>query len=181
MTVTIRQATRDDLPHVRDIYAFYVEKTVVSFLVNSPSLDYVSSRYEDSIERKLPYLVAVDGTSGSEVIVGYAYASAYRGFMLGYGHTVEISVFLEHNHIGKGIGSMLMKQLLLSLRKTKHVSRETAHQDKPQEFEIRNVLAVMSVDDQTPESGMELRNWYLHWGFEQVARLKEVGFKHGRR
>ena len=92
-----------------------------------------------------------------------------------------MSVFLEHNHIGKGVGSMLMKQLLFSLRKTKHLSREAAHQDKPQEFEIRNVLAVMSVDDQTPESGMELRNWYLRWGFEQVARLKEVGFKHGRR
>ena len=72
MTVTIRQATRDDLPQVRDIYAFYVEKTVVSFLVNAPSLDYVVSRYEDSTERKLPYLVAADVASGSELIVGYA-------------------------------------------------------------------------------------------------------------
>ena len=101
--------------------------------------------------------------------------------MLSYGHTVEITIFVRHGHTDKGVGTTLMKALLYALRKTKHVSREAGYENNPQEYDIRHVLAIMSVDDETPKKGLELRNWYLHWGFQQVGRLKNVGFKNGRR
>ena len=94
---------------------------------------------------------------------------------------MEITIFVRHGHTDKGVGTKLMKALLYALRKTKHVSREAGYENNPQEYDIRHVLAIMSVDDETPKKGLELRNWYLHWGFQQVGRLKNVGFKNGRR
>lgn len=101
--------------------------------------------------------------------------------MLGYGHTVEMTIFVAPGYTDQGIGSMMMRQILYILRKAKHHSKEAGHENGAQEFEIRNVLAIMSVDDLTPKKGLELRNWYMKWGFEEVGRLKGVGFKFGRR
>jgi len=178
--LTIRPATEADLPQVREIFEYYVLNTVVSFLINTPPLSYITRRYKDTIERNLPYLVAVQSSSGFEKAVGYAYASAFRGFMLGYGHSVEITIFCDPNHVGYGIGGLLMKELLSQLRQTKHISKEASHEEQPREFEIKRVIAVMAVDDTAPGSGLALRDWYLKWGFEEVGHLKKIGFKHGR-
>jgi len=96
---------------------------------------------------------------------------------------VEITIFLHPIHTKKGLGNSLMKTLLDALKSTKHVSCEAAHQDKPVEFEVWNVLAVMSVDDQSEDGkfGMSLRDWYEKWGFKVVGRLEGVGWKQGRR
>jgi len=176
----IRKATEQDLIQIRDIFEYYVLNTVVSFLIQTPPMSYIRSRYDDTIDRNLPYLVAVQSDSGSEKIVGYAYASAFRGFMLGYGHSAEMTIFCAPNNVGQGIGNLLMKELLFQLRKTKHVSKEASHEDKPRQFDIKRVFAVMSVDDQGPRKGLALRDWYVKWGFEEVGRMKKVGFKNGR-
>ncbi|KIW14666.1 hypothetical protein PV08_07450 [Exophiala spinifera] len=177
MNVTVRAAVESDLPQVRQIYEYYVLNTVVSFLVQKPPPDYVAERYHDSVARHLPYLVAVDegGT-----VVGYSYASAFRGFMLGYGHSVEISLYCHPTHQKKGIGSRMIKRLIELLRQTKHVSKEVGHEDHPVEVDVRKVFAVMAIDEEAPGQGMALRDWYKRWGFEEVGRLKGVGFKKGK-
>lgn len=177
MPVTVRPATEADLPQIQQIFEYYVLNTVVSFLVQKPPSDYIASRYRDSIGRGLPYLVAVDGYGG---VLGYSYASAFRGHMLGYGHTVEISLFCHPDHTNKGIGSRMIKQLIDELRTTKHISREVGHERNPVEFDVRKVFAVMAVDENAPDHGLALRDWYKRWGFEEVGRLKGVGFKKGR-
>ena len=78
MSFNVRSATVEDLLQVQSIFEYYVLNTVVSFLVQKPPSDYVKSRFQDSTSRHLPYLVAVDEGSGK--IVGYTYASAFRGF-----------------------------------------------------------------------------------------------------
>jgi phosphinothricin acetyltransferase len=100
--------------------------------------------------------------------------------MLGYGHSVEITVFCHPNYIGKGVGSSLMRELLRLLKETKHVSREAGYEDQPKEFEIKSVMAIMSVDDEREDKGLGLRDWYVKWGFSEVGRLKKIGFKKGR-
>lgn len=177
MAVTVRPATTDDLPQIREIFEHYVLNTVVSFLVQKPPPNYVASRFQESTSRNLPYLVAVDD---HDDVVGYSYASAFRGFMLGYGHTVEISLFCHPQHTSKGIGSQMIRQLLEILRTTQHLTREVGHEDNPVETPVRKVMAIMAVDDATPGQGLELRDWYKKWGFEEVGRLKGVGFKKGR-
>ena len=103
--------------------------------------------------------------------------------MLGYGHSVEITIFLHPSHTNKGLGAAMMKALLDALKVAKHVSREAAHEDKPVEFDIWNVMAIMSVDDKSADGtfGMGLKTWYEKWGFKVVGRLEGIGWKQGRR
>ena len=78
MSLKVRPATKQDLPQVRDIYEYYVLNTVISFLSQAPPLDYVTSRYEESIARRLPYLVAVDDSSEEESVLAYAVSTTSR-------------------------------------------------------------------------------------------------------
>ena len=177
MTVIVRPATEDDLPQVRDIFEHYVLNTVVSFLVQKPPPDYIASRFQEITDRDLPYLVAADDRNG---IVGYSYASGFRGYMLGYGHTVEISLFCHPEHTNKGIGSQMMERLIASLRCAEHVTREVGHEDSPQKHKVKKVMAIMALDEGAKGSGLVLSDWYKKWGFEEVGRLKGVGFKKGK-
>ena len=74
-----------------------------------------------------------------------------------------------------------MLRLLSELKQAKHVTHEVGYEDSPQEFQVQKLLAIMAVDDEAPNGGLDLRDWYVNkWGFEQVGRLKGVGYKRGR-
>lgn len=179
--VQVRAAVASDLPQIREIYTHYVLNTVVSFLILEPPEDYATSRFRNAQARHLPYLVASENDEPDSKVIGYAYASAFRGFMLGYAHSVEISVFCHPEHRARGIGSALLGRLLEGLKTTKHLSSEAGHDDQAEEVQVRQVLAVMGVDDQAADEGLGLRDWYVNkWGFEQVGRLKGIGRKNGR-
>ena len=178
MSIEIRAATEGDVQQIQQIFEHYVLNTVVSFLLQRPPPDYIESRYKASAERNLPYLVAVE--QDTQKVVGYTYASAFRGFMLGYGHSVEMSLFCAPGYTSKGIGSKMMAALLDALRQTKHVSYEAGHEQNKIAFEIMKVFAIMAVDETASGGGLALRDWYLKFGFEEVGRLKGVGSKKGR-
>ena len=72
--ITIRNATLADAPRILEIYAYYVEHTVITFEYDVPSLAEFEGRMRD-IMKKYPYLVIErDGR-----IEGYAYAHAFGG------------------------------------------------------------------------------------------------------
>lgn len=178
MVAQIRPAQPGDLAQIHAIFEYYVLNTVVSFLTLKPPFDYVESRYKAAIDRGFPYLVAVD--TASDEVVGYAYASAFRGFMLGYGHSAEMTIFCHPEHQNKGVGGRLMKELLAALRQTTHISTEAGHEDESRSFKIKKLFAIMAVDETGPDKGLGLRDWYIKFGFEEVGRLKGVGDKKGR-
>ena len=100
--------------------------------------------------------------------------------MLGYGHSVEMTIFCHPEYKGKGIGNQLMDAILKALHETKHASKEAGYEDNVVDFSVRKVFAIMSVDETAPGRGLGLRDWYCKRGFEEVGRLKGVGFKKGR-
>lgn len=178
MDVVVRPAERADLDQVQAIFEHYVFNTVNTFLVQKPPADYTSSKFDGVRKRNLPYLVAVD--QARDTVVGYSYASGFRG-SLGYGHSVEISVFCHPDYKSRGIGSKLMARLLEELKHARHVTCEEGHEDNATEFQVRKLIAIMAVDDEAPNGGLALRDWYINkWGFEDVGRLKGVGCKKGR-
>ncbi len=72
-TITVRDAKIEDAARILEIYAYYVEYTVISFEWDVPSLEEFENRMRD-IMKKYPYLVIErDGK-----IEGYAYAHAVR-------------------------------------------------------------------------------------------------------
>ena len=72
--ITIRNATLADAPRILEIYAYYIEHTVITFEYDVPSLAEFEDRMR-AIMQKYPYLVIErDGR-----IEGYAYAHAFVG------------------------------------------------------------------------------------------------------
>jgi L-amino acid N-acyltransferase YncA len=128
----------------------------------------------------MPYLVAVDSQDES-LVLGYCYAGEFRPNMYAYDHTAELSIFIHPDHQKRGAGSALIQALLEELRTKKSPKRD--HEEvrhEPQKREIRNLLAIMSVDEEGWNGRDGLRDWYRRWGFKEKGRMEKVGWKLGR-
>ena len=193
--ISIRPAQEDDLPEIHAIYNHYVLNTVLTFLRHGPPLSYTAEKFHDLKSRNLPFLVAVEeeesisqsnDTMKRGKVCGFASASPFRGYMLSYAPTVELTLFLLPTHKSRGIGGKLLESLTIALRETAHVSCEFAGDAEYEAHSesggvrVRNLLAVMAVDVDGRDEGEWLRSWYVGKGFEEVGRMKKVGFKMGR-
>ena len=84
------------------IYRPYVEKTAVTFEIETPSLETFSARVERGLTGPYPWLVACIG----ERIIGYAYAGAFKD-RAAYQRSVETSIYLDPSELRKGYGKRL--------------------------------------------------------------------------
>lgn len=147
--IEIRNAQVEDAANLVAIYAPYVEKTAITFETEVPTVEAFASRIEKTLE-KFPYLVAVEEGK----IVGYAYASTYYA-RAAYDWTVEMSVYVQKEARGKGIGTLLYNALEKDL---------TARG-------FKNFLACIALPNPASIALHEKR------GYEQVAHFKKVGYK----
>lgn len=99
----IREATTDDLPAIRAIYAPYVTETAVSFEETVPDLETLAAR----LQAAHVYLVAQDDSG----VLGYAYASEHRS-RAAYRFSCDVSVYVRANAQRMGIGRTLYGELL---------------------------------------------------------------------
>lgn len=103
--ITIRNAALADAPRILQIYAWYVEHTVITFEYTVPSLAEFEGRMRHTMQ-KYPYLVIEkDGR-----IEGYAYAGAFVG-RAAYDWACELTIYLDHNAQKCGMGRMLYEAL----------------------------------------------------------------------
>jgi phosphinothricin acetyltransferase len=148
----IRFAADDDAPAIAAIYAPYVESTAVSFEYDPPSADEIMSRMKKVRDAELPWLVATD----DDKLLGYAYASKHKE-RAGYQWCVESSVYVDPSSHRAGVGRALYTRLFEILR----------------ELGYRNVYAGTTLpNDQTV-------SFHKSFGFIEVARYHNVGFKNG--
>ena len=110
----IRSADIADAAACADVYAPYVEGSVISFEETPPSEAVMVGRMLDA--PRLPWLVAErDG-----VVVGYAYASRHRA-RPAYRWSVEVSVYLRASEHRRGTGRALYAELLSVVRSLGYV------------------------------------------------------------
>jgi L-amino acid N-acyltransferase YncA len=103
----IRPAMPRHVRAITDIYAHHVLHGAASFEVEPPDAREMARRHRSVRQHGLPFLVAeLEGR-----IVGYAYASPYRE-RPAYRYTVEDSVYIHHESMGRGIGSALLTTLI---------------------------------------------------------------------
>ena len=103
--IEIRNATKDDLQDILNIYGYYTEKTAISFEYETPSMEDFTRRFEN-ISSKFPYLVAVSENK----IVGYAYGNTLIA-RAAYDFCAELTIYLDPNMRKCGIGRMLYESL----------------------------------------------------------------------
>ena len=152
--VVVRDATDDDAPAIRDIYAHEVLHGLSTFEETPPTEGELLSRRRGVLELGLPYLVAqADGR-----VVGYSYATAYRP-RPAYRHTVEDSVYVAPDVRGRGVGAALLTALIA----------------RCEAGPWRQMIAVIG-------NGGNAGSIALHerLGFRTVGAFECVGFKLGR-
>lgn len=149
--IEIRNAQVEDAANLVAIYAPYVEKTAITFETQVPAVEDFANRIEKTL-KKFPYLVAVEEGQ----IVGYAYASTYYA-RAAYDWTVEMSVYVQKEARGKGIGSLLY----------------TALEEELTARGFKNFLACIALPNPASIALHEKR------GYQQVAHFKKVGYKFG--
>ena len=119
MNLSIRRANKSDLPPLRDILNHYISETAVTFEMEEVSLENRVQWFEQFTETGPHQLLAaeVDG-----VVAGFA-ASIRFHERPAYEPSVMTSVYLDPNHVGKGMGEALYRVLLSELEKTGKVHR----------------------------------------------------------
>ncbi len=150
----VRDSRDEDMPKIHAIYGFHVLHGLASFEEEPPSVDELSRRRADMLDRGLPYLVAEMGG----VVVGYSYAAPYR-LRPAYRFTVENSVYVDQNLRRRGVGYLLLSALI-----TRCI-----------ECECRQMIAVIGDSENMASIALHER-----LGFIRVGTLHAVGFKFGR-
>ncbi|MFC7099373.1 GNAT family N-acetyltransferase [Nonomuraea rubra] len=109
----VRALTESDLPAIAAIYAHYVTTTVATFDETPPTADDWRAKAGGVTGAGLPFLVAeVDGE-----VAGYAYVSQYRP-KPAYRHTLEDSIYLAPGRTGRGLGRLLLGELVAAAGRT---------------------------------------------------------------
>jgi len=154
VTVTLRTATTDDCRQIAEIYQHYVEHTVITFDYESPSPQDWDRKRSSIIERRRPFLVAVEDGS----VLGFAYLAEFRTKQA-YDWTTEDTIYLRPDATGRGLGSTLLRALLTDLDPTS----------------VRRIIAVIAVIESDASIKLHERA-----GFVDAGTLRRVGFKHDR-
>lgn len=154
MTLLLRPAHLSDLEAITDIYRDSVENGVASYELTPPTLEEMFGRFKALTDGGYPYVVAEDETG---LLLGYAYAGAYRT-RPAYRWTVEDSIYLSPLSRGRGIGKLLLGNLI----------------EQCTEMGFRQMIAVIG--------GAHPASVHLHraLGFSHCGTIEGSGYKHGR-
>ena len=187
----IRSAAEDDAEGINSIQTHYILHSKKTIYFNPFSVEATEAKIHATLEAGYPFLVAVGGNStdssradtktswmpsgGSgeprkEHVLAYACLSPFRS-QEGWAPTAELSLFVDSEYTGQGIGRALMIELIQAMRKPdehlKYFPKGKAKQG------IRNILAVAVVDED------DLEGYYRVFRFEKVGFIKEGGEKDG--
>jgi phosphinothricin acetyltransferase len=150
---TIRAATAADAAALARIYNYYITDTVVTFEESPVSTEDMAARLAETATLNLPWLVA----QKSAAVQGYAYASRWKG-RCAYRHSVEVTVYVDHEAVGQGLGTQLYTGLFAEL------GRGPCH------------VAIGGITLPN-EASVALHEKF---GMHKVAHFSEVGHKFGR-
>jgi phosphinothricin acetyltransferase len=152
---TMREAQITDLPYIREIYNYYVANSTVTFDVDPMTLAEWRSKFYYLGKLGMPFIVAV---SPAGQLLGYALVSPWKQ-KRAYRFTVENSIYLGAASTGKGLGRMLLGELI----------------ERSKAAGLKEIIAVVA--DQGADASIKL---HRDFGFEEIGRMGKVGFKFDR-
>jgi L-amino acid N-acyltransferase len=151
-SANIRLAKDADLPAINDIYNHYVLRSTCTY---QEAPEPIEGRRRWFIEHGPLHPVTVTEISGE--VVGWGALSPFRS-RSAFRHTVENALYVRHDLHRRGIGSALLADLITRARALGYHA------------------LIAGIDaEQTPSISLHAK-----FGFQNAARLKEVGFKFNR-
>ncbi|HZM01664.1 MAG TPA: GNAT family N-acetyltransferase [Candidatus Saccharimonadales bacterium] len=148
----IRRAVESDVVAINDIYNHYVLHSTCTYQEEPEPLE-SRRRWFNHHDDNHPVIVAEMETQ----VVGWGSLSAYHP-RSAYRYTVENSIYVHHQHLRHGIGSLLLQELIVHSRRLGHC------------------VIIAGIDgEQTASVALHAK-----FHFEKVGHFKRVGFKFGR-
>jgi phosphinothricin acetyltransferase len=150
----IRPVRLDDAQAVCDIYAWHVAHGTGTFDTAAPDAAAWGEKIAYITGRGWPFLV----TERDGAVIAYAYAAQFRE-RAAYARTCEDSIYVSPGCEGQGIGTRLLGALVAAARASG----------------FEQMIAVLG------GAGAASAALHAKCGFVEAGRLRNVGFKFGRR
>ena len=149
---SIRKIQKKDIKKVLYIYNYHIENSLSNFAEKKITLRNFSTLVNKIIRKKLPFIIYEKNNN----ILGLAFLDEYR-YKSGYRYTFENSIYVHPDFMNIGIGSKLLKNLILYSKKNNN---------------IKNIVAVIGGSKNHSSIKIHKKN-----GFIKIGILKKVGFK----
>jgi L-amino acid N-acyltransferase len=153
MEINIRPYQSSDAETIVEILNYYIENSTALYDYGPRSTKQQQSIFEEKLIKGFPVIVATTDNR----VVGFGYYSEFR-FREAYKYTVEHSVYVAPKEHGKGIGKVLLQNLI-----------DLARQQK-----LHTMVAVIDSENHGSIA------FHQQFGFETVGNIKESGFKFDR-
>jgi L-amino acid N-acyltransferase YncA len=107
--ITVRASREADVEAMLSIYRRHIRRGVDDSVEDSgvPEPDDFRDRRKNFRNNRLPHLVAIRDSE----VVGYAYVVLFRK-RPAYRYAVKHSIYVHHDHVGRGIGRLLLGELI---------------------------------------------------------------------
>lgn len=148
--LTIRPAKLEDLNKILEIVNHSILHTTANYNYDIQTLEVQTKWFEDKKTKNMPVVVA--DLNGE--VVGFGSYGQFRE-KIGYQYTVEHSVYVVDNVIGKGIGSKLLTELIRLA--------------KEQGFHV--MIGAIDADNTGSIA------FHEKFGFTAIGTIREVGYK----
>lgn len=150
MEIKIRKYKSEDAAAILEIINYNILNSTSLYDYDIRTLEQQKAILEEKLKKSFPVIVATI----NEKCVGFGLYSEFR-FRQAYQFTVEHSVYVSNDFNGKGIGKLLLQELI-SVAK------------------IQGLHTMIGVIDSENESSI---NFHKKFGFEVVGTIKDSGFK----
>ena len=152
MSIRIRAITDEDIAAVCELYNHYVINTTITFETEPLSVEEYTERVKGVCAR-YPFLVAEDEGR----IVGFAYLSPFN-VRHAYRFVADLSLYVDHDEKGKGIGSLLMKAI----------------EEEARNMHLHQLFSLITSENENS------RTFHEKHGFVYKVSFADTGFKFNR-
>ena len=153
MEIKIRAYKTEDTQAILDIIHYNILHSTALYDYSIRNYEQQKAILEDKTNKGFPVIVA----ELNEELVGFGMYSEFR-FREAYKFTVEHSVYVSENHIGKGIGKLLLSELI-------------------QLAKAQGLHTMIGVIDSENKGSIA---FHEQFGFKTVGIIKESGYKFDR-
>jgi L-amino acid N-acyltransferase YncA len=151
--IKIRPYQIEDTQSILDIINYNILHSTALYDYNIRSFEQQKAILDDKIKKGFPVIVA----ELDSVVTGFGMYSEFR-FREAYKFTVEHSVYVNNNFHGKGIGKIVLTELIALAKKQG----------------LHTMIGVIDAENQSSV------DFHEKFGFKTVGIIKESGFKFDR-
>jgi phosphinothricin acetyltransferase len=153
MKIAIRPYQTQDTQAILDIINYNILHSTALYDYNIRTYEQQKAILDDKLAKNFPVIVA----EANGQVVGFGMYSEFR-FREAYKFTVEHSVYVANDYHGKGIGNLLLAELIALAKVQK----------------LHTMIAVIDAENQGSVS------FHEKFGFKTVGIIKESGYKFNR-